>query len=109
MAAQTYMGLANDLGEGLPQDASAAARWYRMAAEQGNTDAQFFLGNAHLLGRGVPQDYANAFLWLDLAATGLTGEDKVACKRLLNETLWKVTRGTLRSPSTLANETNSAP
>ena len=89
VAAQTYLGLAHDLGDGLPQDAAAAARWYRMAAEQGNADAQFFLGGAHLLGRGVPQDPASALRWLDLAATGLTGEDKITCERLLDEALWQ--------------------
>jgi TPR repeat protein len=51
--AQTYLGLVYDLAAGLPLDADAAARWYRLAAEQGNADSQFFLGTASALGRGV--------------------------------------------------------
>ena len=31
-------------GKGVPQDDAEAVKWYRMAAEQGDADAQFNLG-----------------------------------------------------------------
>ena len=34
-----------------------AARWYRLAADQGDADAQFNLGAMYAEGQGVPQDY----------------------------------------------------
>jgi len=46
-----------------------AAEWYRLAADQGNPNAQHFLGKAYEEGRGVPQDYVLAHMWLNLAAS----------------------------------------
>jgi hypothetical protein len=47
-------------GEGVPEDFSQSAAWYRKAAEQGNADAQFKLGEMYGNGEGVPQDHAQA-------------------------------------------------
>ena len=33
-----------DEGQGVPQDYAEAVKWYRMAADQGNADAQSNLG-----------------------------------------------------------------
>ena len=63
-----------DTGRGVPQDDAEALRWYRLAAEQGNTSAQFRLGVAYGTGRGVPQDYVSAHMWLNLAAA--TGDEE---------------------------------
>ena len=57
-----------DTGEGVPQDAAEAVRWYRLAAEQGDATAQFNLGNMYRTGRGVPQDAAEAVRWYRRAA-----------------------------------------
>jgi TPR repeat protein len=43
-------------------------RWYRLAADQGDADAQFNLGVMYDTGRGVPQDDAEAERWYRLAA-----------------------------------------
>jgi TPR repeat protein len=43
-------------------------KWYRLAADQGNADAQFYLGLLYDNGKGVPQDYAEAVKWLRKAA-----------------------------------------
>ena len=72
-AAQVFLGEAYLLGEGVPQDHAEAVHWFRLAAEQGQTDAQVSLaqvslGFAYLLGRGVPQDYISAHMWLNLAS-----------------------------------------
>jgi hypothetical protein len=50
-------------GEGVPQDYTEAAKWYRKAGEQGVASAQAVLGHLYRTGEGVPQDYAEAFVW----------------------------------------------
>ena len=62
------LGVSYERGAGVPQDSVEAAKWYRLAAEQGNASAQFILGSLHLGGRHVPQDYDKAVKWLRLAA-----------------------------------------
>jgi TPR repeat protein len=55
-------------GRGVAQDESAAAWWYRQAAEQGHADAQLALGEMYAEGRGVAQDDAEAVTWYREAA-----------------------------------------
>ncbi len=57
-----------DIGRGVPQDYTEAARWYRMAAEQGRDSAQYQLGHMYRYGSGVPQDLVLAHMWYNLAA-----------------------------------------
>ena len=45
-----------------------AMRWYRMAADRGNAQAQVAIGNLYGEGQGVPQDYGEAMRWFRLAA-----------------------------------------
>jgi uncharacterized protein len=40
-----------------------AAKWYKLAAEQGNSIAQADLGDAYYEGKGVPQNYKEAVKW----------------------------------------------
>ena len=47
-----------DNGEGISQDVSEAAQWYRRAAEQGDAYAQLNLGLMYDLSEGVPQNYS---------------------------------------------------
>ena len=49
-------------------DYAEAARWYRLAAEQGDAMAQYNLGTMYDNGRGLPQNYAEAARWYRLAA-----------------------------------------
>lgn len=56
--AQFYLGLAYDLGQGVPADAVKAVEWYGKVAEQGHTFAQNNLANMYLDGRGVPKAYS---------------------------------------------------
>jgi TPR repeat protein len=67
-AAQTHLGYMYDIGRGVPQDYVEAAKWYRMAAEQGDASAQSNLGIMYRRGLGVPQDDAEAVKWFRLAA-----------------------------------------
>ena len=57
-------------GRGVPQDDSEAAKWFRLAAEQGVADAQSNLGIVYANGLGVPQDDSEAAKWYRLAAEG---------------------------------------
>ena len=43
-------------GLGVPRDFGEAAKWYRMAAEQGSAASQNNLGALYERGHGVPQD-----------------------------------------------------
>jgi TPR repeat protein len=43
-------------------------KWWRRAAEQGNTEAQFQLGDAHRTGRGIERNDTEAAQWFRLAA-----------------------------------------
>jgi TPR repeat protein len=54
-------------GEGVPQDPAEALRWYRMAAELGNADAQFNLAVAYGDTAGDPQSSALAADWFHRA------------------------------------------
>jgi len=55
-------------GEGVTKSEVEAAKWYRIAAEQGHKDAQFSLGVAYYFGNGVTKDYAEAAKWFRKAA-----------------------------------------
>ncbi len=52
----------------MPKDYAEAARWYRKAADQGNTSAEDNLGKQYYYGRGVQQDRAEAYRWFARAA-----------------------------------------
>ena len=47
-------------GEGVPRDLAEAARFFRLAAEQGLANAQANLAGAYMHGLGVAVDYAAA-------------------------------------------------
>jgi TPR repeat protein len=70
MDAQFVLGFMYQEGkpQGVPQDYAEAARWYRLAADQGYYAAMHELGLMYFEGKGVPEDYAMAYMWLNLAA-----------------------------------------
>jgi hypothetical protein len=55
-------------GEGVPQDYTKAAHWYRLSADQGNAAAQSGIGYMYHNGKGVPQNDAEALRWNLLSA-----------------------------------------
>ena len=63
-----YLGWMYANGRGVEQDDAEAVKWYRLAAEQGDADAQASLGWMYASGRGVEQDDAEAVKWYRLAA-----------------------------------------
>ncbi len=60
---------------GLTPDYAVAARWHRLAAEQGHAHSQRQLAASYGLGRGLLQDYVQAYKWMALAAARLSGEE----------------------------------
>ncbi len=62
------LGLQREHGIGLTRDLTAAAEWYRKAADGGHAAAQCKLGRLYLEGKGVPRDEALAFRWYHKAA-----------------------------------------
>jgi TPR repeat protein len=55
-------------GVRVSRDPVEAVKWYRLAAEQNNVDAQFRLGAAFHDGEGVARNYTEAAKWLRMAA-----------------------------------------
>ena len=50
------------------EDYTEAAKWFRMAAEQGHSDAQYWLGWCYGHGLGVEYDSAEAEKWVRMSA-----------------------------------------
>ena len=55
-------------GQGVTQDYAEAAKWFRLAAAQGDTTAQLNLGMMYVDGKSFTQNYAEAAKWFRLAA-----------------------------------------
>lgn len=62
------LGCAYQAGDGVAEDEEKAARYWRMAAEQGHAEAQYWLGKAYSAGLGLEQDDREAVKWLRKAA-----------------------------------------
>ncbi len=62
-AAQHCLGLMCLHGKGMQQDEAAGAKWFRTAADLGNTRAQIDLAVLYFEGRGVPRDESEALNW----------------------------------------------
>jgi TPR repeat protein len=57
-----------DNGTGVAQDDTEAAKWFRLAADQGYAKAQNNLGALYARGQGVSRDYIQAYMWFALSA-----------------------------------------
>jgi hypothetical protein len=66
--AEVILGLLYHYGQSVSQDDREAARWFRLAAEQGETHGQYCLGLSYFSGCGVPEDNTEAALWFGRAA-----------------------------------------
>ncbi len=55
-------------GEGAPRSYAEAAKWYRLAAEQGHAAAQFYLGAMYGSSRGVERSFKAAVWWYSKSA-----------------------------------------
>jgi len=64
----------------LKKDHEKAVKWYRKAAEQGESDAQYSLGNCYYNGEGVKKDMEKAKKWHLKAARQGHKESKKSLK-----------------------------
>lgn len=79
--ARHELGETYQKGIGVPKDLQQAARWYRLAAEQGYTLAQVQLASMYLRGEGVPKQAERAAEWYEKAAEKghLESANQIAC------------------------------
>jgi TPR repeat protein len=82
--AQNSLGLIFYYGEEVTKDFTEAAKWYRLAADQGYAYAQFNLGGMYYSGEGVTKDFTEAVKWFRLAADqGLAEAKKYSWRNVL--------------------------
>jgi TPR repeat protein len=98
--AQYLLGLRYADGEGVPQDDTQAARWFRLSAEQGHARAQFSLGRMYRRGDGVPEDLIFAYMWWTLSAS--TGHEIARVNRDIIER--RMTREQIAEAERLSRE-----
>src|SRR5947208_1871165 len=67
-AAQFYLGICYQTGQGVAQNYSEAVAWFRRASDQRDPSAQCYLGFCYQTGTGVPQDFVEAVRWFRAAA-----------------------------------------
>ena len=67
---QFRMGKKYLQGTGVVQDSAEAAKWFLIAANQGNASAQCMLGAMYATGLGVEKDSVQAYMWLTLSVEG---------------------------------------
>lgn len=68
--AQYRIAMMHKMGLGVSKDRKQAQKWSRLAAKQGNADAQVLLGSLYYKGEGgETDDIARAYMWYDIAAT----------------------------------------
>ena len=77
-------------GEGVSKNYEAASKWYHLAAEQGDADAQYKLGLMYSNGEGILQDNKEATKWFQLAVEqGNTLAQEKLDEILNKKSLWK--------------------
>jgi TPR repeat protein len=72
-------------GRGVQADPAAAARYYQIAAEAGNPDAQFALAELYRKGNGLGADTAEAERWYAAAAKSYAGADSAKAQERLGQ------------------------
>jgi hypothetical protein len=83
------------------EDDAEAVRWYRLAAEQGQADAQSNLGYMYATGAGVPEDDVVAYMWYNLAAAQQGNENAQRSKDILED---RMTREQIAEAQRLSTE-----
>jgi TPR repeat protein len=83
-------------------------RWYRLAADQGEANAQVNLGVTYATGAGVTQDYVQAHLWFNLSVARSTGETRERAVRGRDLAAGQLTPAALNEAQRLAREWDAA-
>ena len=74
--AQAQLGFSYQLGEGVPENWTEAAKWCRKSAEQFDRLGLYCLGQMYQFGIGVPQDRERAYKLFDRAEDQGDGQSK---------------------------------
>ena len=75
--AQYRIALMHKMGLGVSKDRKQAQKWSRLAAKQGNPEAQVLLGSLYYTGEGKEsEDIEKAYMWYDVAAMQRNDEAK---------------------------------
>jgi len=77
-SAAFQVGMAYEIGRGLPQSCTTAARWVTRAAGGGNAAAQYNLGLRYRDGDGVPVNEEESARWLRKAAAHQSSNARLA-------------------------------
>jgi hypothetical protein len=77
-SAAFQMGMAYEIGRGVPQSCTIAAQWVARAAGEGNAAAQYNLGLRYRDGDGVPLNEDAAVKWLQKAAAQQSSDAHLA-------------------------------
>jgi hypothetical protein len=77
-SAAFQLGMAYEIGRGVPQRCATAAQWVARAADEGNAAAQYNLGLRYRDGDGVAVDEGEAVKWLQKAAAQQTSNAQLA-------------------------------
>jgi len=77
-SAAFQLGMAYEIGRGVPQRCATAAQWVARAAGEGNAAAQYNLGLRYREGDGVAVDEDEAVKWLQKAAARQSSDAQVA-------------------------------
>jgi TPR repeat protein len=94
------LGLRYHQGHGVLQDYKQAVKWLRLAAEQGNADAQYNLGVVYYEGKGAAQDDVMAHMYWNIA--GVSGhKDAIHNRGVVDE---KMTPSQIAEAQDLARE-----
>lgn len=80
--AQESLGNMYVSGEGVPEDLTEAAKWYRKAAEQSDNSGQLSLGLCHDNGIGVEKSFVEVMNWYQKAASNGDSEAKARIEEL---------------------------
>jgi hypothetical protein len=72
---QFNRGVMYYIGQGVAQDFVEAAKWFRLAADQGDAAAQGMLGGRYAKGQGVAPDWVAAYALFNLSATNDPSKD----------------------------------
>jgi TPR repeat protein len=65
------------MGEGVPEDAKMAVKWYTKAAEKGHKDAMYSLAVCYEKGTGVAKDMQKAREWINKLSAKGDGRAKI--------------------------------
>src|SRR5690606_27213409 len=98
--AQYHLGGMYDEGRGVPQSYTEAYKWFILAAEQGDIDAQLKLGIMYSEGRGDAQSDIYEHMWINLAAVQGDREARVGREQVAQ----KMTQAQIVEAQNLASE-----